>query len=116
MRPCLTLKPVDLLRGVAELGHLDGLADVFGAQDHTLGDVAGQVRVLAQLAGDDLLRNFLELLPGVGLEVASHEPGPTMPVSSKATLKLKSTERISGIRGALPGSKRVSQACSGTIP
>lgn len=32
--------------------------DIFGAQDHSLGDVARQVRVLAQLAGDYLLGNF----------------------------------------------------------
>ena len=53
-----TLKPVYLFRGVAELGDLDGLADVFGGQDHPLGDVARQGRVLAQLSGDDLLGYF----------------------------------------------------------
>lgn len=36
-----------LFRGIAELGHLDGLADVFGAQNDPLGDGARQVRVLA---------------------------------------------------------------------
>ena len=39
-----TLKPVDLLRGVTEFGHLDGPANVFRAQDHPLGDVSHQVR------------------------------------------------------------------------
>ena len=71
-----SLKPVHLLLAVAELGHLDGLAyGVFGAQDHPLGDVAGQVRVLAQLAGDDLPGHFQELFPSVRLEVEGHEPG-----------------------------------------
>ncbi len=69
------LKPVDLLRGVAKLGHLDGLADVFRAQDYFLGDIARQVRVLAQLAGDDLLSHFKNLLLGVELEVETDEPG-----------------------------------------
>ena len=81
-----------------------------------LGDVAGQARILAQLAGDDLLGLLQELFPSVGIEVEGNKTGRTMPVSDEATLKLKSTERISGIRGALPSSKRVSQACSGTIP
>ena len=34
-------------RAVAKLGHPDGLADAFWPQDHPLGDVACQVRVLA---------------------------------------------------------------------
>ena len=37
-----TLEPVDLFGSVAELGHLDCLADVFGALNDYLGDVAGQ--------------------------------------------------------------------------
>ena len=45
-----SLKPVHLFRGVAEFGHLDGLADVFRAQDHTLGGVASQVRVMTSSA------------------------------------------------------------------
>ena len=80
-----TLKPVDLLRGIAQLGHSSRLADVFGAQDYAPGHVVGQVRVLAQLAGDDLLGHFKELLPSVWLEVESHEPGQQLqwqPVSA----------------------------------
>ena len=67
--------PVDLFLRVAELGHLDRLPDVLGAQDHGLRDVAGEVRVLAQLPGDDLPGHLQELLLGIGLEVETDEPG-----------------------------------------
>ncbi len=46
---------------LAGQGHMDGLSDVFRAQNHTLGDVAGQVLVLAHLTGDDHLGHLQEL-------------------------------------------------------
>lgn len=69
------LEPVNLLRTVTQFRDLDGRADVSGALEDRLGDVAGQGWILAVLAGDDLLCHFQELLPGVGFEVEGHESG-----------------------------------------
>lgn len=62
-----TLKPVHFFQAVTQLGHLDGLANIFRALAYPLSDLAGQLRVLARLAGDDLLGYLEELLPAASL-------------------------------------------------
>ena len=70
-----TLEPVNLFRTITQFRDLDCLADISGALEHRLGNVAGQGRILAVLLCDNLLGYLQEFLSGVGLEVEGDEPG-----------------------------------------